>query len=259
MSKQLINERAYMQKVAGLITESEYVAIVTEGGFDPEDDDDVDTPEYEDDHDAYAKKPDEDLSPEEQDIVDDIIGTVNEGMFSSALDKIKTYAKKGLMTAGIVAALLASPNFSQAEQNQIKHATQIEASATQNKGDGEWEQVKKSLSSTSPKLIRVDGEKAKAYGEKPFESLNWGAHKSAGHSAGISITHEKGSNVFQIDVTYVQGKDKKGYDQIIKSIQNMGINDKYNVKSDTGFAGEIPVSKVNDVIKLVNGSLSLLK
>lgn len=30
MSKQLINERAYMQKVAGLITESEYVAIVNE-------------------------------------------------------------------------------------------------------------------------------------------------------------------------------------------------------------------------------------
>jgi len=30
MSKQQINERAYMQKVAGLITESEYVAIVNE-------------------------------------------------------------------------------------------------------------------------------------------------------------------------------------------------------------------------------------
>lgn len=34
MSKQQINERAYMQKVAGLITESEYVAIVNEEEHD---------------------------------------------------------------------------------------------------------------------------------------------------------------------------------------------------------------------------------
>ena len=39
----------------------------------------------------------------------------------------------------------------------------------------------------------------------------------------------------------------------------MGIKDKYSVSTGNSFQGEIPVSKVNDVINFVNNNLSLLK
>lgn len=199
----------------------------------------------------------QELSPEEQEIADDILNTLDEGMFDDVLNKIKSYVKKGLMTAAIVGTLLSAPNFSQAQQQQIKQVAQIEMSITQKKDGGEWEQIKKSLSNTSPKVINIKGDQEMKI--KPGQSLNWGAHKSAGNSTGISISYEKGSNVIEINVTHVQGKDKKGYDQIIKNLQDMGIKDKYSVTSESGFMAEVPVSKANDVIKIVNNSLSLLK
>jgi len=197
------------------------------------------------------------LSSDEQEIVDDILNTLNEGMFGDVLDKIKLYAKKGLMTAGIIGALLSAPNFSQAQQQQIKQVAGTEMSSTQEKGGKEWEQIKKAVSKTSPKFINVRDDKE--MGIKSFQSLNWGAHKSAGSSAGISISYEKGSGVIDIEVTHVIGKDKKGYDQIIKNLQDMGVKDKYSVQSENGFSGQIPVSKANDVINFVNNNLSLLK
>jgi hypothetical protein len=192
----------------------------------------------------------QDLSSQEQEIVDDILNTLDEGMFGDVLDKIKSYAKKGLMTAGIIGALLSAPNFSQAQQQQIKQVAGTEASSTQEKGGKEWEQLKKAVTTTSPKLINVGP------GE---QSLNWGAHKSAGNSAGISVSYKKGKDVIEIYVTHVEGKDTKGYDQIIKNLQDMGIKDKYSVSTGNSFQGEIPVSKVNDVINFVNNNLSLLK
>lgn len=198
-----------------------------------------------------------DLSFNEQEIVDDIINTLDEGMFGDVLDKIKSYAKKGLMTAGIIGALLSAPNFTQAQHQQIKQVAGTELSSTQEKGGKEWEQIKKAVSSTSPKFINVKGDQE--MGIKPFQSLNWGAHKSAGSSAGISISYEKGSGVIDIEVTHVVGKDRKGYDQIIKNLQNMGIKDKYSVASENGFSGQISVSKANDIINFINNNLSLLK
>ena len=116
-------------------------------------------------------------------------------MFGDVLDKIKSYAKKGLMTAGIIGALLSAPNFTQAQQQQIKQVAGTETSATQEKGGKEWEQLKKAVTTTSPKLINVGP------GE---QSLNWGAHKSAGNSAGISVSYEKGKDVIEIYVTHVE-------------------------------------------------------
>lgn len=49
------------------------------------------------------------LSSQEQDVLEDILG-MNEGMknFKEVLEKVKHYAKKGLLTAAIVAALASS-------------------------------------------------------------------------------------------------------------------------------------------------------
>jgi hypothetical protein len=61
-----------------------------------------------------------DLTPQEQDIVDDILGGLDEGAFDSVLEKAKKYAKKGLLTASIMAALLAAPTLSKAEKGQLQ-------------------------------------------------------------------------------------------------------------------------------------------
>ena len=93
------NQFLHMQKLAGLITESEYKIKLTEA---------------------------ENLSPEEQKVVDDILKSLNEGAFDNMLEKVKAYAKKGAITATILASLLATPNLSQAQQSQIKQAANIE-------------------------------------------------------------------------------------------------------------------------------------
>lgn len=56
----------------------------------------------------------------EQEIIDDLLGTLNEGAFDDLLIKAKEYAKKGLLTAGVLAALMASPQLSSAQKAQVK-------------------------------------------------------------------------------------------------------------------------------------------
>lgn len=57
---------------------------------------------------------------QEQEIIDDILGTLNEGAFDDLLDKVKEYAKKGLLTASILTALISSPQLSSAQKSQLK-------------------------------------------------------------------------------------------------------------------------------------------
>lgn len=98
--KQPLNEQfRRMQKLAGIITEST---------------------------DKLAT-----LSDDEQKVVNDILGQLNEeelteGSFNSMLQKVKDYAKKGAITAGVIAALLATPNLTTAQQTQIRDAAKIE-------------------------------------------------------------------------------------------------------------------------------------
>ena len=78
---------------------------------------------------------DDSLTPEEQKILNDIISemdTLNEADFGSVLKKLKSYAKKGVLTAGIMAALLATPGISNAQSEQIKSIANIEQSDTNN-------------------------------------------------------------------------------------------------------------------------------
>lgn len=76
-----------------------------------------------------STNPTANLSKSEQQILNDILGTtLNEGFFDNMIEKVKSYAKKGLMTAAILTSLLATPNLSQAQQSQLKQAAQIEMS-----------------------------------------------------------------------------------------------------------------------------------
>ena len=70
-----------------------------------------------------------DLSPQEEEVYNDIISemdTLNEGSFSSVLDKVKSYVSKGMLTAGILAALLATPGITSAQSDAINNSANIE-------------------------------------------------------------------------------------------------------------------------------------
>jgi len=72
------------------------------------------------------------LSPEEQKVVDYILGGLEEGVFDNVLQRVKTAAKKGILTAAMVTALLAAPNLTQAQKTQIQNAASTEMTTTQN-------------------------------------------------------------------------------------------------------------------------------
>jgi hypothetical protein len=59
-------------------------------------------------------------TPEEQKVIDDILGSLQEGAFDNLLAKAKSYAKKGLLTATVIAALVASPELTNAQKKQIE-------------------------------------------------------------------------------------------------------------------------------------------
>jgi hypothetical protein len=66
------------------------------------------------------------LSSNEQDILDDILSLDEAIDFSSVMDKVKSYVKKGLITATILASLLNNSAFSQEQKDQIKDAVKTE-------------------------------------------------------------------------------------------------------------------------------------
>jgi hypothetical protein len=66
------------------------------------------------------------LSSNEQDILDDILSLDEAIDFSNVMDKVKSYVKKGLITATILASLLNNSAFSQEQKDQIKDAVKTE-------------------------------------------------------------------------------------------------------------------------------------
>ena len=83
-------EFLHMQKLAGLITESEYKEKLNLKEIS--------------------------LSSDEKKIVDDIVNTLSEG--EGWIEKLKSYAKKGVLTLGIVAALLGGGSALTQDQKQ---------------------------------------------------------------------------------------------------------------------------------------------
>jgi hypothetical protein len=70
-------------------------------------------------------------TPEEQKVIDDLLGSLQEGAFDSLLAKAKSYAKKGLLTATVIAALVASPELSSAQKSQVQKLPNATAQTTQ--------------------------------------------------------------------------------------------------------------------------------
>ena len=66
------------------------------------------------------------LSSNEQAVIDDILSLDEAIDFSSVMDKVKSYVKKELITATILASLLNNSAFSQEQKDQIKDAVKTE-------------------------------------------------------------------------------------------------------------------------------------
>jgi hypothetical protein len=66
------------------------------------------------------------LSSNEQAVIDDILSLDEAIDFSNVMDKVKSYVKKGLITATILASLLNNSAFSQEQKDQIKDAVKTE-------------------------------------------------------------------------------------------------------------------------------------
>jgi hypothetical protein len=99
MKKQILSEEfRRMQKLAGIIVENKNIEEVS-------------------------------LSSDEQKIFDDIVGTLNEGMFSDVLNKVKNYAKKGLITVAIVASLLGGGMLTLDQKQDVVDAVKTEMPA----------------------------------------------------------------------------------------------------------------------------------
>jgi hypothetical protein len=65
-------------------------------------------------------------SPKEQAVIDDILSLDEAIDFSNVMDKVKSYVKKGLITATILASLLNNSAFSQEQKDQIKDIVKTE-------------------------------------------------------------------------------------------------------------------------------------
>jgi hypothetical protein len=101
MKKQILNEKfRRMQILAGIITESQMS-------------------EYDDTIDENTT-----LSPEEKKIVDDILETLNEGVFDK--NKFKSYLKKGLISVAIIATILGSTQLDFNQKKEVVDAVKTE-------------------------------------------------------------------------------------------------------------------------------------
>jgi hypothetical protein len=97
MKKQILSEEFLrMQKLAGIISESKTINLNEMS-----------------------------LNPDEQNILDDIISSLNEG--DGWVDKIKKYAKKGVLTLAIIASLLGGNSLTSDQKEQVVDTVKKEA------------------------------------------------------------------------------------------------------------------------------------
>jgi hypothetical protein len=191
------------------------------------------------------------LTPDEQKIVDDILSSINEGMFDDMLEKVKSYARKGLMTVAILASLLSSPNLTQAQKQNIKNAAQTEMTSSPN-ADKAWENIKSNLSSTKPMLIS-----SKSFDTGlPFQSLNWGtaSNKNTGKKGAIAMSHDKNSKT--IFLTFFSDTNPEVEKQLVANAEEAGI--KFDRNSQGGTA-KVPIEQASKIISFVNKSLPSLQ
>ena len=129
---QLINEAKRFQQLAGILTEAEQI------------------------------------TPDQQKIVDDILNTLKEGMFDNMLSKVKEYAKKGLITATMLTTLLAAPNLSSAQKSSIQQAVKQELPYI---GDPDIMRMGKNTSTINPNEKDAQGKTLYQAAEKNIPAL----------------------------------------------------------------------------------------
>ena len=204
-----------------------------------------------------SKKINEDngvLSSQEEKILNDIlneINSLNEADFNSTLEKIKNYVKKGVMTTAVLTALLAAPNFTQAQKAEINNIAKTEM--TTQKGTNlfstkEWGAIKNVANQTNAKVLKFE------YDGNYEESLNWGAHKTRGLSVGMSVHIDKGNVI--IDITSNRSKDGNTLLNNIETTLNKSGFDNY--QTDTYGNGsskityKLTLKDYQTIIKAIN-------
>jgi hypothetical protein len=228
MAKQILNEEfRRMQLLAGVITEGEYKEKLKETS----------------------------LSPEEEKIFDDIVNTLNEGMFDDVIEKIKSYAKKGLMTVAIIASLLASPNFSEAQKQDIKQVAQTEMSVSTSKGDA-IQSLNAGLKSTNPFVINSKNFDT----NNPFTSWNYGINgKNSKATVGLSIKVDKGSSNIQIVIDKATNQEESTeYDMIVSLAKSFGFKGEISL-SGRSTTFNVSKDKAADVISFMKKSAPILQ
>lgn len=196
------------------------------------------------------------LNPEEQEIFDDIISTLNEGTFDSVLEKIKSYVKKGLMTTAILASLMASPNLSQAQKQDIRQIANTEMSASTTKEDA-IKTLNQALKSTNPYV-----KKGSNLQFNPSPTWNYGAAADKS-DATVALTVSMGegeSDIIEIFISPVPGKSTKGYNAIVANAKALG--GKVSQENPKFFGENIKISvsknKMSDVVSFVKNNISNL-
>lgn len=190
------NDLKRKQLLAGIITESEFNE---EGGLLNE----------------QASTENKELTKQEQDVLDDILKeeySLNEAAsFSNVINKVKKYAKQGLLTGAVLASLLSSPAFSQVEKDEIKQVASKEMTSTTS-GEDLLAKFHKLMKAHSPK----DGE---------FKKISSDPHSSE---------FERTKNVYgDPDTTYsYDNKDALNpnvdLNDVAENIDSKVIQQKYN-------------------------------
>lgn len=68
------------------------------------------------------------LKPKEKSIFDDIVNTLNEG--EGWAEKLKSYIKKGVITLGIISALITGPMLNASQKEEVKDVVKTELPAS---------------------------------------------------------------------------------------------------------------------------------
>jgi len=212
-----------------------------------------------------SKKINEDngvLSSQEEKILNDIlneINSLNEADFNSTLEKIKNYVKKGVMTTAVLTALLAAPNFTQAQKAEINNIAKTEMTTQKETNlfsTKEWGAIKNVSNQTNAKVLKFED-----YDGNYQESLNWGAHKTRGFSVGMSVHITKGRVI--IDITSNRSKDGNALLNNIETTLNKSGFDNY--QTDTYGSGsstityKLTLKDYQTIIKAINIVSPMLK
>ena len=131
----------------------------------------------------------------------------------------------------------------------------IEMTVQQTSADKAWETLKSDLKSTNPMLIVSKDFDTGA----PFQSLGWGtaSNKSTGEKGAISIVHDKGSNV--INLNFFSRTNPEVFQQMVKNANEAGLKLTTKYSSNNHAEVTVPVAQAAKLLQFIKTSTPLLK